>query len=142
MPLVSLNKIEKLLGGNLADKRILILGVSYRQDVGDTRYSPTEIFVREAVCRGAEIICQDPLVEYWQEMDIDVVNTIPDFTNYDAVVFTVQHKQYLDIDFAKINIEEGTLIFDSNCVLSKIQREAIAGLSGIRFACIGRGEKV
>ena len=142
MPLVSLNKIENLLGGNLADTRILILGVSYRQDVGDTRYSPTEIFVREAVCRGAEIICQDPLVEYWQEMDIDVVNTIPDFTNYDAVVFTVQHKQYLDIDFAKINIEEGTLIFDSNCVLSKIQREAIAGLSGIRFACIGRGEKV
>lgn len=52
MPLVSLEKIETLLGGSLMGKRLLVLGVSYRQDVGDTRCSPTEIFVREAVKKG------------------------------------------------------------------------------------------
>ena len=65
MPIVSLDKIQHLLGGSLQGKRILVLGVSYRQDVGDTRYSPTEIFAREAMHRGAELTYQDPLVNVW-----------------------------------------------------------------------------
>lgn len=138
MPLVSLNKIEKLVGGSLAEKRILVLGVSYRQDVGDTRYSPTEIFVKEAQRRGAKVICQDPLVQYWQEMNMEVIQEIPSLVNYDAIVFTVQHNQYLDINFKTAAMDKGTLIFDANCVLSKEQRDLIAQLPDIRFACIGR----
>lgn len=138
MPLVSLNKIEALVGGSLEGKRLLILGVSYRQDVGDTRYSPTEIFVKEALSRGAFITCQDPLVKKWQEMDMEVLQEIPSFRGYDAIVFTVQHKQYRDIDFEKAVFEKNALIFDANCVLSKTQRKDIAHLENIRFASIGR----
>ncbi len=138
MPLVSLNKIETLLGGSLRGKRILILGVSYRQDVGDTRYSPTEIFVKEAKKRGAEIICQDPLVDYWYEMDMKVLSDVPAFDGYDAVVFTVQHKQYEEIDFKAIDLKEKILIFDANCVLNKKQRLDIAQIERISFGSIGR----
>ena len=138
MPLVSLHKIESLLGGNLQGKRLLVLGVSYRQDVGDTRYSPTEIFVKEARKRGAEITCQDPLVEYWYEMAMPVLAAIPAFDNYDAVVFTVQHKQYQEIDFQKLSLKKNLLIFDANCVLSKKQRSDIKQLADVKFAAIGR----
>ena len=138
MPIVSLDKIEALLGGNLCEKKILVLGVSYRQDVGDTRYSPTEIFAREAMKRGAILVYQDPLVEYWREMDQVVLNNIPDFTGFDAIVFTVQHKQYLEVDFKNEHFEDNALIFDANCVLSKEQRTDISKLNGIRFASIGR----
>lgn len=138
MPLVSLNKIEALAGGSLKGKKLLILGVSYRQDVGDTRYSPTEIFVKEALNRGAIITCQDPLVKRWQELDMEVLREIPSFKGYDAVVFTVQHKQYRDIDFEKVIFENNALIFDANCVLSRTQREAIVRLKNIKLASIGR----
>ena len=138
MPLVSLNKIEKLLGGNLKGKRLLILGVSYRQDVGDTRYSPTEIFVKEAKKRGTKIVCQDPLVEYWAEMDMKVVQDIPEFTDYDALVFTVQHRQYMSIDFKNCVLGQDVLIFDANCVLTQEQRKDITNLDNIVFASIGR----
>lgn len=138
MPLVSLNKIEMLLGGNLQGKRLLVLGVSYRQDVGDTRYSPTEIFVKEAKKRGAEIVCQDPLVDYWYEMDMKVLSNVPTFDEYDAVVFTVQHKQYEEIDFKAMNLEKKILIFDANCVLNKEQRSDIAQIECISFGSIGR----
>lgn len=138
MPLVSLNKIEKLLEGNLNGKALLVLGVSYRQGVGDTRYSPTEIFVREAIKRGAEVVCQDPLVSDWIEMKLPVLSEIPDFCGFDAIVFTVQHKQYSDIDFQKVELDEGTLIFDANCVLSKEQRQAIRKREKINLASIGR----
>lgn len=141
MPLVSLNKIETLLGGDLKDKQLLILGVSYRQDVGDTRYSPTEIFVKGATERGAKITCQDPLVSYWQEMGMRVLKSLPAFTGYDAIVFTVQHKQYGNIDFSSTNISKGTLIFDANCVLTKKQRDDISKLPEIQFSSIGRGRR-
>ena len=139
MPLVSLEKIEILLGGDLKEKKLLVLGVSYRQDVGDTRYSPTEIFVREAIKRGATVQCQDPLVSFWQEMQMQVQNDIPEFTGYDAIVFVVPHRQYMEIDFSKIRIDAGTLIFDANCVLSREQRAAIADKDNLCFASIGRG---
>lgn len=138
MPLVSLNKIETLLGGSLQGKKLLVLGVSYRQDVGDTRYSPTEIFAREAKERGAEIDYQDPLVDYWHEMNVQVLTDIPEFNGYDAVVFTVQHKQYNDIDFKALALKKDLLIFDANCVLDKKQRSDIRELEHIKFASIGR----
>lgn len=138
MPLVSLNKIEKLLGDDLKGKTLLVLGVSYRQDVGDTRYSPTEIFVREAIRRGAKVVCQDPLVSDWIEMKLPVLSELPSFHGFDAIVFTVQHKQYLDIDFQKIELDDETLIFDANCVLSKEQRQAIKKREKISLAGIGR----
>ena len=139
MPLVSLNKIENILGGNLSNKKILVLGVTYRQDVGDTRYSPTEIFVKEALRRGAKIDCQDPLVSYWEEMKIKVQQDIPKFTGYDAIVFTVQHAQYTTINFKEENFDSSTLIFDANKVLSDSQIDDIKNNSSVIFASIGRG---
>lgn len=138
MPLVSLHKIEKLLGGSLDGKKILVLGVSYRQDVGDTRYSPTETFVREAWKYGAEIVCQDPMVDYWRELNIQVLQKIPPFTGYHVLIFTVQHKQYQEIDFAEADFDKETIVFDANCVLTKNQRMDILERN-IKFASIGRG---
>ncbi len=140
MPLVSLDKIEDFFDGSVADKRILVMGVSYRQDVGDTRYSPSEIFIREALKRGAVVDAQDPLVSDWPEMNMVVLNDIPDFKNYDVIVFTVQHKQYQKIDFCKSSFKVGALIFDSNHVLEKSQIEDIKKNHNINFKSIGRGE--
>ena len=137
MPLVSLDKIDEIMGG-LKEKKILVMGVSYRQDVGDTRYSPTEIFAREAVKKGCDIEYQDPLVDYWREMDCKVINDIPDFEKYDVIVFAVQHKQYLNLDFSKTVFKNNALIFDGNCVLTKKQINDIKNRDDIRFGSIGR----
>ena len=140
MPLVSLDQIEKLLGG-LQGKRILLMGISYRQDVGDTRYSPSEIFAREAIHRGAILDYQDPLVAEWQEMGVAVKHEIPPFDRYDTVVFAVQHKQYTAIDFSKVGkiSEEKLLVFDGNRVLTDEQIGQIRENPGLIFHSIGRG---
>lgn len=138
MPLVSLNKVEHLLGGCLQEKRILVLGVSYRQDVGDTRHSPAELFVREGCRRGAEIVCQDPMVSYWDEMDMDVLHEIPPFEGYDAVVFTVPHKQYQEFEFCRDQFSQNTVVFDANRVLSDQQRRLLSRFAHVTLSCIGR----
>ena len=137
MPLVSLDKIEKCVG-DLSGCRMLVLGVSYRQDVGDTRYSPTEIFAREAERRGAKLEFSDPLVSFWPEMSRAVAQVIPDYHGYDVVVFCVQHGSYQSIAFKESMFDKGTLIFDANDVLSAEQRKDITQMIHVTLKCIGR----
>ncbi|MHC4132140.1 MAG: nucleotide sugar dehydrogenase [Planctomycetota bacterium] len=57
------------MGGHLGGASILVCGASYRQDVGDTRYSGSEKVVRKLVEMGAKIRVHDPYVEHWYELE-------------------------------------------------------------------------
>ncbi len=138
MPMVSLEKLKKSFG-SLNGKKILLLGVSYRPDVGDTRYSPAETFVKSAMQSGAEVVCYDPLVKHWAEMDIDISYEMPRPDGFDAVVFTLGHDEFLHFDINRWLNGNTLLVLDSNNVLTKERRE-IFRASGCNLESIGRGE--
>ncbi|MDP7114326.1 MAG: nucleotide sugar dehydrogenase [Myxococcota bacterium] len=54
--------------------KVLVLGCSYREDVGDTRYSPSELIVRKLHEVGAEVSVHDPYVQVWPEMRDQNIN--------------------------------------------------------------------
>jgi UDP-N-acetyl-D-glucosamine dehydrogenase len=110
------------MGKMVANARVLLCGASYRQDVGDTRYSGSEIVVRKLTEMGAEMSVHDPYVEHWLELEQQDTFPAPgqswarffhkqeDLVNLrvqkdlasvvkgvEAVIFAVPHKQYLDI---------------------------------------------
>ncbi len=110
------------MGKIVAASKIVLLGASYRQGVGDTRYSGSEIIVRKLTEMGAEIAVNDPYVKHWWELEKQDVYPAPDhsmkrfFRNQeklgetriesdlskalefaDAVVFAVRHQQYLEL---------------------------------------------
>jgi nucleotide sugar dehydrogenase len=53
----------------VAGAEVLLCGASYRQDVGDTRYSGSEVVVRRLSEMGAELRVHDPYVEHWWEFE-------------------------------------------------------------------------
>jgi len=55
------------MGRPIASAEILVLGASYREDVGDTRYSGSELIVRRLAEMGAELRVHDPYVLHWWE---------------------------------------------------------------------------
>jgi UDP-N-acetyl-D-glucosamine dehydrogenase len=57
------------MGRIVAASKIALLGASYREDVGDTRYSGSEIIVRKLTEMGAEIVVHDPYVKHWWEFE-------------------------------------------------------------------------
>jgi len=138
MPIVTLDKLEKYFKRNLDGKKILLMGVTYKQDVGDTRFSPSEIFVKEARMQGAEITAYDPLVDYWDEVNMYIKTKLPASIGYDAIVFAVPHKEFADIIFNEWITQENTLIFDANNVLTKKQISEIKE-NEFNFMSIGRG---
>ncbi len=111
----------------LAAAEILLLGASYREDVGDTRYSGSELIVRRLTEMGAELRVHDPYVQHWWEFEKQDEYPSPAhslkrfFRNQDkladlrveqdlkkalygsdAVIFAVRHKHYLDLDPDKV----------------------------------------
>ena len=57
------------MGRYIAGADVLLAGASYREDVGDTRYSGSELVVRKLTEMGAEMRVHDPYVEHWYELE-------------------------------------------------------------------------
>ncbi len=57
------------MGRYIAGAEVLLCGASYRQDVGDTRYSGSEMVVRKLTEMGAEMRVHDPYVAHWYELE-------------------------------------------------------------------------
>jgi len=111
------------MGRILAASQVTVLGASYREDVGDTRYSGSEIIVRKLTEMGAEVKAHDPYLQHWWELEkqdtYPAVGTgwarffrnqehLKDFKmipglaealkGADAVILAVRHKPYLNLE--------------------------------------------
>jgi UDP-N-acetyl-D-glucosamine dehydrogenase len=62
MPEYIAARIEKLLGGKIAGKKIQIAGISYKADVADTRESPALALMAKLRKLGADVTWHDELV--------------------------------------------------------------------------------
>ena len=122
----------------IASAEVLILGASYREDVGDTRYSGSEILIRRLTEMGAEIRVHDPYVDRWWEFenqeeypnqgkavffrnqkklkDLRVLKDLDEAVKgIDALVLAVRHSQYLSLDPEKIVESAGHPIAIIDC---------------------------
>lgn len=139
MPLANLNRLTALFGGSLAGRNLLLLGITYREDTADTRSSPSEIFHRAAVARGAKITVHDPLVTRWPETGVAVQPSLPPPAGYDAIVFAVRHQIYRNTDWLKWLGAARPLLLDTNDVLPETMRTQLRS-SGARLVVTGIGE--
>jgi nucleotide sugar dehydrogenase len=57
------------MGRIVAASKVALLGASYREDVGDTRYSGSELVVRKLTEMGADVVVHDPYVKHWWEFE-------------------------------------------------------------------------
>ena len=57
------------MGHYIAGADVLVCGASYRQDVGDTRYSGSEMVARKLAEMGADLRVHDPYVDHWYEFE-------------------------------------------------------------------------
>jgi UDP-N-acetyl-D-mannosaminuronate dehydrogenase len=131
-------RLRDLLAGSLTGRRILLLGLSYREGVGDTRHSPVQALHEAVSADGAQVAVHDPLVSYWRERNLQVPADIPSSAGLDAVVLSVPHQQYQTFDYAAWLGENRPLFLDTFNVLSSVQRRELRAL-GCRVESVGRG---
>ena len=143
MPLDTVNLVfEGIRRLDLRQPRVALLGVSYLNDVADTRYTPAGLFVEHLRARNLSVDLHDPIVSYWPELDEDVKTDLEAsvFSESEIVVVTVRHQEYLALtaeDYLGIfpNLK---LLVDANNIVS----DAIASSlreRGILISGVGKG---
>ena len=152
-------------GRQVGGARILLLGASYREDVGDTRYSGSELVVRKLTEMGALMSVHDPYVEHWWEFEKQNSYPRPDYSwsrffrnqerlvdlrvqadldgalaGMDAIVLAVRHEDYLELDPAAIVRAAGgpLLVVDAFNLLDDDKIRAFLEL-GCAVRGMGRG---
>ncbi len=153
------------MGKPLAAADVLVLGAAYREDVGDTRYSGSEVMVRKLVEMGADVKVHDPFVEHWWEFEAQDTYPTPGHSlkrffarqeglrdlriepdlesamkGVDALVLAVRHEAYLKLDPDQVVAHVGRpcAIIDCFCVLNDTQIRRYLEL-GCEVKGMGRG---
>lgn len=96
MPRHAYEFLQKSFPGDLRGKSALLLGVSYLNDVGDTRFTPVAGFYDELVRRGCRLTLHDPHVGLWEERRLTVERDLAKVLHgeYDLIAITTGHKEY------------------------------------------------
>lgn len=113
-----LNKHKKAING----AKILMLGVSYKQDIDDYRESPAIRVYKELKKVGAEVSYYDPWVPEFRKMYGESGKSIPALTpeavaSYDLVMVTCAHT---NVDYAMVQAN-AQAVFDTKNAMKDIQ---------------------
>ncbi len=153
------------MGKPIAAAEVLLLGASYREDVGDTRYSGSEIIVRKLTEMGADVKVHDPYLDHWWEFEAQDTYPLPNYSwarffhrqeslknlriekdlwgameGVDAIVLAVRHEPYLKLDPNKVfkSVGHPFVVIDCFCVLNDDQIRRYLEL-GCEVKGMGRG---
>lgn len=92
MPLHTIEIIKREFE-SLSNLKVAVLGVSYLENVGDTRHSPSKTLVEFLRKEFATALTHDPYVEAWPELDESKVESDLNavLPGADVVIFAVGH---------------------------------------------------
>lgn len=141
MPKYAFDFLKQIAHNGLGGQKALLLGVSYLNDVGDTRYSPVELFFRLLLSEGVEVDLHDPYVRNWQEVDRLVCQSLDEISNniYDIVAITTGHTMYRSsVDFIRSVCHEDSIVFDTIGLLTQDDIQQLS--QSVNVKVLGRGD--
>ncbi|MFT4202922.1 MAG: nucleotide sugar dehydrogenase [Chitinophagaceae bacterium] len=119
MPMFIANKVVKLLvqrNKSINGAKVLILGFAFKENCDDFRNTRVADMYREFVDFGADVTIVDPIVDkslVKKTYRFDILDTIPQEQDYDAIVLAVAHSAFHNIDLTKYVKEKSTVLFDT-----------------------------
>jgi UDP-N-acetyl-D-glucosamine dehydrogenase len=142
MPYYAFNFLQSQYAGSLKGKKVLLLGVSYLNDVGDTRYTPVQRFYEQLEAAGCDITLHDPHVVYWEEKQLQINRDLAVLLEqpYDVVVITTGHRDYRGNE-KMINTllkHPAAFIYDTIGVLTEKEIKDLSARHTVKV--IGRGD--
>jgi nucleotide sugar dehydrogenase len=110
------------MGKIIAASKIALLGASYREDVGDTRYSGSELVVRKLTEMGGDVVVHDPYVRHWWEFEKQ--DSFPARGHSWARFFRNQDR----LSELKVHQDLGEVLPMADALVLAVRHEAYAGL--------------
>ena len=109
----ALNNAEKVIKRS----KVLVMGLTYKENVRDTRESPARRIIKELKEYEVEVFGYDPLVDdVKNEFGIEVIDDVKNARNIDCVILTVAH----DV-FREITLDELKKIMNDSPILVDVR---------------------
>lgn len=118
-------RVVKLMinrGHRIRGAKVLMLGVTFKENCPDIRNSRVIDVIRELLEFGSEVTVYDPWAdaeEVRKEYGVELLPSRPTVdkkAGYDAVVVAVAHEQFKEIDYTKFS-KSGCVLFDLKGIL-------------------------
>ena len=84
MPAYVVSRVAKDVG-SLKGKKVVVIGVSYKANVSDTREAPAALVIEELKKQGAEVSWHDPVVDTWNGQ------TSSELKGFDLAIVVTKH---------------------------------------------------
>lgn len=131
----AVHRIEGIVG-SLAHQSVLILGVAYRGDVGETAFTSTKLLQKALLEHGAAVYVDDPL---FSEGDLYSLGYAPLTAEHEkeiqAIILQANHRAYQEFDFSRFT--RCQVVLDGRRALRREQVEA----AGLHYIAIGDGDR-
>ncbi len=95
----------------IKEASVLVLGITFKENCPDVRNTRAVDVIHHLTDFGTKVTVYDPWAnpkEVMHEYEIDTLQELPD-NKYDAVVLTVAHKEYIDLDLNSLLMPNGVL---------------------------------
>jgi len=105
---------------HIKNAKILVLGITFKENCPDVRNTKVVDVISNLKSFGTDITVYDPWanpIEVMREYNIESTNNLPD-TKFDAIVLSVAHKKFLNINFKSLLNTNGVL-YDVKGVLKE-----------------------
>jgi UDPglucose 6-dehydrogenase len=134
-------RVARALGGDLAGKRIGVLGLAFKPNTDDMREAPSIPLINALVERGAHVAAFDPVARDQAEKVFDGIEFAPNAyaaaNGADALVIVTEWDEFRALDLRKIaGSMRGKALVDLRNVYS-VEEAAEAGLA---YSGVGRGK--
>ncbi len=108
-------------GTNPKNAKVLIMGITFKEDVSDIRNSKVADVARELMDYSVHIHIADPYAspnEVAHEYKMTLVDKVSE--DYDAVILAVAHEEYKSLDFSYFKgiMKEDPILFDLKAIYS------------------------
>lgn len=114
-------KCMNLKGAKVKDAKILILGITFKENCPDVRNTKVVDIYHTLEEYTGNITVYDPWADaskVEREYGIDIVTSIPEGEKYDAVILAVSHKEFADVDYKNLITADG-VIYDVKGILPR-----------------------
>jgi UDPglucose 6-dehydrogenase/UDP-N-acetyl-D-galactosamine dehydrogenase len=111
MSIKGLNDVGKVIKGS----KVLIMGLTYKENVADIRETPVREIIKELKEYGVELYGYDPLLnDIEQEFGIKAISNLGELTGIDCLVLTVNHDVFRHITLSdlKMIMSQGPVLID------------------------------
>ena len=135
------DRVVRALGGEVAGKRIGVLGLAFKPNTDDMRDAPSIPLINGLIDRGAEVAAFDPVAREQAEKVFDGITFAADAygaaESADALVIVTEWDEFRALDLDKLAAAmRGKALIDLRNVYSREEAQE----AGLTYSGVGRGK--